>query len=100
MPIQLDYGDKLLATRIAVNSELDSLEEALPKAFSILDSGGRIVVISFHSLEDRIVKDYFKILEENKLAEILTNKPVETSEQESLANPRSRSAKLRAIQKI
>lgn len=88
------------ALRIAVNNELGSLEEALPKAFSVLDSGGRIVVLSFHSLEDRIVKDYFKSLEENKFAEVLTKKPVETSEQESLGNPRSRSAKLRAIQKI
>lgn len=87
------------ALRIAVNNELDSFEQALPKAFSVLDSEGRIVVLSFHSLEDRIAKDYFKQLEQKDEAAILTKKPIETSELESLQNPRSRSAKLRAIQK-
>lgn len=87
------------ALRIAVNDELNSLKEALPNAFEILEPGGRIVAISFHSLEDRIVKNYFKELEEKNLGKILTNKPFETSEEESNLNPRSRSAKLRAIEK-
>lgn len=88
------------ALRIAVNDELNSLREALPEAFESLKTHGRIVVISFHSLEDRIVKNYFKELEQKKLAEILTDKPVETSEEESNQNPRSRSGKLRAVEKI
>lgn len=88
------------ALRIAVNDELNSLKEALPKAFEALESGGRIVVISFHSLEDRIVKNYFRDLEENKYAKILTEKPIETSEEETSENPRARSAKIRVIEKI
>jgi len=87
------------ALRIAVNDELNSLKEALPKAFEVLEPMGRIVVISFHSLEDRIVKNYFKELEELNLGKILTDKPIETSEEESLKNPRSRSAKLRVFEK-
>lgn len=88
------------ALRIAVNDELNSLKEVLPKAFGILEPGGRIVVISFHSLEDRIVKNYFKELENQNLAKILTDKPIETSEKEANLNPRSRSAKLRVIEKV
>lgn len=87
------------ALRIAVNDELNSLKEALPKAFEVLEPGGRIVVISFHSLEDRIVKNCFKEIEQQKLGELIIDKPLETSEKESLENPRSRSAKLRVIQK-
>ena len=88
------------ALRIAVNDELNSLKEALPKAFDVLEPGGRIVTISFHSLEDRIVKNYFKELEEKNQAKIITDKPIETSEEEANLNPRSRSAKLRAVEKI
>jgi 16S rRNA (cytosine1402-N4)-methyltransferase len=88
------------ALRIAVNDELNSLKEALPKAFEILESGGRIAVISFHSLEDRIVKNYFRELEEKQLAKVITDKPLETSEEETNLNPRSRSAKLRVIEKL
>lgn len=88
------------ALRIAVNDELNSLKEALPKAFEVLEPGGRIVVISFHSLEDRIVKNYFRELEEKNLGKILTDKPIETSEEEANLNPRSRSAKLRTIEKL
>lgn len=88
------------ALRIAVNDELNSLKEVLPHAFEVLNPGGRIVVISFHSLEDRIVKNYFRELEEKKTGKILTDKPVETSGEEADLNPRSRSAKLRAIEKI
>lgn len=88
------------ALRIAVNDEINTLKEALPKAFNILSSHGRLVVISFHSLEDRVVKNYFKELEESKKGRILTDKPIEPKEQEVNTNPRSRSGKLRAIEKI
>ncbi len=85
------------ALRIAVNGELDSLQKVLPDAMSVLALGGRLVVISFHSLEDRIVKDFFKEQEKNNIVKILTKKPVTASEGEIAENPRSRSAKLRAI---
>lgn len=88
------------ALRIAVNDELNSLKEALPNAFSVLAPGGRIVVISFHSLEDRIVKNYFKELDMQKAGKLITEKPIETSEEEASENPRSRSAKLRVIEKL
>ncbi|MDO8452679.1 MAG: 16S rRNA (cytosine(1402)-N(4))-methyltransferase RsmH [bacterium] len=88
------------ALRIAVNDELNSLKEALPASFDVLEKGGRLVVISFHSLEDRIVKNYFKELEEGGKAKILTDKPVTPSDEEVAQNPRSRSAKLRVVEKI
>lgn len=87
------------ALRILVNDELNSLSQALPQAFELLNPGGRVVVISFHSLEDRIVKNYYKELDQNKKGVILTKKPIEVSDKEVEINPRSRSAKLRAIQK-
>lgn len=80
------------ALRIAVNGELDNVTKVLPEAFSILSSGGRLVVISFHSLEDRIVKNFFK-----EAGQILTKSPVTAQDGEMDENPRSRSAKLRAI---
>lgn len=88
------------ALRIAVNDELNSLETALPKAFKILEPSARLVVISFHSLEDRIVKNIFKDLEQRRLAEILTEKPVEASPEETINNPKARSAKLRTVEKL
>lgn len=88
------------ALRIAVNDELNSLSEVLPKALEVLNPGGRIVVISFHSLEDRIVKNFFKAMEEKGVAKILTPKPLEASEEEIAQNPRSRSAKLRVLEKL
>ncbi len=81
------------ALRIAVNDELNNLRKVLPQAIEILAPGGRIVIISFHSLEDRIVKNFFK---EVKNIGIITKKPVIASEEEIKTNPRSRSAKLRA----
>lgn len=80
------------ALRIAVNDELNNLRKVLPQTVDILSQGGRLVVISFHSLEDRIVKNFLK---ENKL-KILTKSPVTPGEEEIRANPSSRSAKLRA----
>lgn len=83
------------ALRIAVNRELENLATFLPQAFSILQPRGRLVVISFHSLEDRTVKNFFR--DQKEFIEILTKKPVGTSNREIAENPRARSAKLRAI---
>lgn len=87
------------ALRIAVNDELHVLREALPEAVGLLESGGRLVVISFHSLEDRIVKHAFKSFAEQDLGTVLTKKPIEAGEKERAQNRRSRSAKLRVFQK-
>lgn len=102
------------ALRIAVNRELEVLETFLPEAIHQLHTGGRLAVISFHSLEDRIVKEAFRFaasdkyntsglcgLFQNKPKEalLLTRKPLEATQEEVLQNPRSRSAKLRALQK-
>lgn len=102
------------ALRIAVNEELDVLEEVLEQSMEVLKVGGRIVVISYHSLEDRIVKHFFKKLLQpiaegeaaiysnfgEPLVEALTKKPVLPTEEELKINPRSRSARLRAYKKI
>jgi len=85
------------AIRIAVNGELDNLARFLPQAISVLASKGRLVIISFHSLEDRIVKNFFKNEEKEGIIKILTKKPIIAEPNEVLINPRSRSAKLRAI---
>ncbi|MDR2735882.1 MAG: 16S rRNA (cytosine(1402)-N(4))-methyltransferase RsmH [Puniceicoccales bacterium] len=99
--------------RIAINNELETLETAIEKAFNMLNNHGRLVVISFHSLEDRIVKNFFKKVsdqtavntkhqakgESHYYAKLLTKKPIVPSEKEQKNNPRSRSAKLRAIEK-
>lgn len=87
------------ALRMAVNEELQVLEESLAQAISVLRPGGRIVVVSFHSLEDRIVKNTFKQFQKEKQAIILTKKPIQATQTEIRLNPRSRSAKLRCIQK-
>jgi 16S rRNA (cytosine1402-N4)-methyltransferase len=89
------------ALRIFVNRELDDLRELLGAAPRILKPGGRVVVISFHSLEDRIVKDAFREgANKDTYYRILTKKPVTASEDESNRNPRARSAKLRAAEKV
>ncbi len=87
------------AIRIAVNDELGALEEAIRNTWQILKPGGRIAVISFHSIEDRIVKQRFAELAEKGEGERVTRKPMIPSELEIQENPRSRSAKLRVIQK-
>ncbi len=87
------------ALRIAVNDELGSLEEALPKALGLLESGGRMAVISFHSLEDRIVKQAFAGFEKENKGRVITKKPVTATEEEKRVNTRSRSAKLRVFEK-
>ncbi len=88
------------AIRIAVNQELVLLAAALPSAFHLLARGGRLAVISFHSLEDRIVKHFFQYCIRQGMARSLTPKPVRPSRQERIRNPRSRSALLRVIEKI
>ena len=88
------------ALRIAVNDELDNLKNVLPQAIEILAKEGVIVVISFHSLEDRIVKNFFKTESKKKLLKILTKKPIKADSEEIKINRRSRSAKLRACQKF
>jgi 16S rRNA (cytosine1402-N4)-methyltransferase len=102
------------ALRIAVNEELTSIEQVLPQALAALRSGGRLAVISFHSLEDRIVKDFFReqsqdrvnppyerIYEEERKATLkeVNRKPITPSEEEIKSNPRARSAKLRIAEK-
>ncbi len=103
------------ALRIAVNDELGSLMSALPQAIELLRSGGRLAVISFHSLEDRIVKEYFRSASQEHLPQpddppglvyrsaalrVITRKPIVASEAEVLSNPRARSAKLRIAEKL
>lgn len=84
------------ALRIAVNDELENIKKVLPEALDLLAPGGRLVVISFHSLEDRIVKEFFK----KAKVKILTKKPVTAGSDEIKKNARSRSAKLRAVVKL
>ncbi len=116
------YGDRVhpatqtfQALRIAVNDELAAVEKTLPQAVSALRSGGRCAIISFHSLEDRIVKDYFReqskdvinppyerIYEEERKAvvKLINKKPIIAADEEVKDNPRARSAKLRVIEKL
>lgn len=101
------------ALRIAVNDELNRVAQVLPTAIDLLKPGGRLAVISFHSLEDRIVKQYFKeastevksppgmVLEEKvAIVKLVTRKPIVADAAEIAENPRSRSAKLRVIEKL
>ena len=103
------------ALRICVNAELESLEEALPRAIERLLPSGRLAVISFHSLEDRIVKNILRyeasdkedtkglsglFLNKKPTLKLLTKRPLVPQEEEADSNPRSRSAKLRAAEKL
>ena len=100
------------AIRIAVNGELDELRDALDKAFGLLNKDGALAIITFHSLEDRMVKQKFReyctgctcppdfpvcVCGKTPAGHLLTRKPIEPSEEELNENPRSRSAKLRVI---
>jgi 16S rRNA (cytosine1402-N4)-methyltransferase len=87
------------ALRMAVNRELECLESLLAQALEVLKPGGRVVILSFHSLEDRLVKWAFKAWQREGRARILTRRVVRPSEAEIAANPRSRSAKLRAAER-
>ncbi|MBI3172423.1 MAG: 16S rRNA (cytosine(1402)-N(4))-methyltransferase RsmH [Chloroflexi bacterium] len=103
------------ALRIAVNEELAAVENTLPQAVAALRSGGRLAVISFHSLEDRIVKDFLREqsqdhvnppyerlyeVERKAVVKLITRKPITASEEETRENPRARSAKLRIVEKL
>ena len=103
------------ALRIAVNGELDALEEFLPQAVAALRAGGRLAVISFHSLEDRIVKEYFRQESRDCICpprqpictcghraslRLVNRKPIEPQESEVKDNPRARSARLRVVEKF
>lgn len=88
------------ALRIAVNNELKSLQAALPQALELLTSQGRLVVISFHSLEDRIVKSFFVQKKQEGLIEIVTKKPIIAGSNERRQNASARSAKMRVVEKI
>jgi 16S rRNA (cytosine1402-N4)-methyltransferase len=103
------------AIRIAVNDELGILGKILPDAMDLLYSGGRMAVISFHSLEDRIVKEAFKLTATDCICppqipvcvcghratgRLITKKPITATDEEIAVNPRSRSAKLRVIEKL
>jgi 16S rRNA (cytosine1402-N4)-methyltransferase len=115
-PVKIHPATKTFqALRIAVNDELGALKDGLAKGYERLAPGGKMAVISFHSLEDRIVKEFFRACADKEaeravddhdnhsshepLALILTKKPITASPQEIAENPRSRSAKLRIIQK-
>ena len=103
------------ALRIAVNQELDHLERFLADGFDVLRPGGRLVIISFHSLEDRLVKNAFRRWSRTCLCppralvcqcgwsqkvKVLTKRPVVAGDAETAANPRARSAKLRAVERV
>lgn len=87
------------ALRIEVNGELDSISQSLPEALLLLRPKGRIAVISYHSLEDRIVKQFFKEAVGRDTLRLVTKKPIRASVQETIENPKARSAKLRVAEK-
>lgn len=87
------------ALRIATNDELTALETGLEKAFQSLSPKGRLAVITFHSLEDRIVKNFFRDRAKEGRSTLINKKPITPSEEEVRANPRARSAKLRILEK-
>lgn len=89
-----------MALRIAVNTEIQNLLDALPQAITILKPTGRLAVISFHSGEDSVVKDFFINLSESGVGKIITDSPLQPTTDEIKKNPRARSAKLRVIEKI
>lgn len=88
------------AIRIAVNDELGALREGIASLFELLAPNGQLMIISFHSLEDRIVKNYFNTFKEEGRGQVITKKPIVPTDSETEANPRSRSAKLRIIKKL
>jgi 16S rRNA (cytosine1402-N4)-methyltransferase len=88
------------ALRMAVNQEMERLESALPQAFELLVPGGRLAVISFHETEDRLVKHFFTRTVAHKRALAISKKPLVATREELLQNPRSRSARLRILEKL
>jgi len=106
IPKRYQYGRTNFSTRtfqalrITVNNELENLQRFLPQSLEVLANSGRLAVISFHSLEDRIVKNFFREKAKENQVRVLTKKPVVPAVLELTYNPRSRSAKLRAFEKI
>jgi 16S rRNA (cytosine1402-N4)-methyltransferase len=106
VPPQYRYGKIHPATRtfqalrIKVNNEIESLEQAIEQGIQILDTGGVLAVISFHSLEDGVVKRSFRGYEKTGLGKILTKKPITPTDDEVEGNPRSRSARLRVFERV
>jgi 16S rRNA (cytosine1402-N4)-methyltransferase len=99
-PEKIDPATRtFLALRMAVNQELENLAALLKMAPNFLKPGGRFAVISFQSMEDRLVKQAFRLQEASGVCEVLTQKPLSPSPEELAVNPRSRSAKLRAVSK-
>lgn len=88
------------ALRIAVNEELENLKQVLSQAIDVLEPQGKLAIISFHHLEDKIVKEFFREMVSRNIGILLTKKPITPSVEEVKKNPRSRSAKLRILQKI
>lgn len=88
------------AIRMAVNDELGALKEGMENSIKVLKPGGRLAIISFHSLEARMIKDYFKKLAKDGVVSLVNKKAIQASREEELSNPRSRSAQLRVVQKI
>ena len=98
---KIHYATKTFqALRIATNDEYGALEEILSKGFEKLISGGRFAIITFHSGEDRIVKNFFRDKAHADLAELVTKKPIIPTDEELKNNPRARSSKLRILQKL
>ncbi len=89
-----------LALRMAVNQEMENLEALLKRAPGFLKTGGRLAVISFQSMEDRLVKQAFRQAEQTGVVKALTKKPISPAEAEIAGNPRSRSAKMRVVEKV
>ncbi len=88
------------ALRIVVNNELENIEKGVREAFEVLEKGGRICTITYHSIEDRIIKRIFKEFEKKGIGKIITKKPVVPEDSEIEENPRARSAKLRVLERI
>jgi 16S rRNA (cytosine1402-N4)-methyltransferase len=98
-PVEIDPATRtFLALRMVVNQERENLQSLLQRAPRHLNSGGRLAVISFQSTEDRMVKQAFRSAEQTGLVKIITPKPLSPADEEVAANPRSRSAKLRAVE--
>lgn len=89
-----------MALRIAVNDELEVLRQGLAQAVDVLAPGGRLAVIAFHSLEDHVVKNYLRERASAGVLGLATRRPLQASEAERGSNPRSRSAKLRVVEKL
>jgi 16S rRNA (cytosine1402-N4)-methyltransferase len=100
-PAKIDPATRtFMALRMEVNREMENLEALLSQAPDLLKAGGRLAVISFHSTEDRMVKQAFRSAEQGGRLKVITKKPLSPADEEVAANPRSRSAKLRVGEKV